>query len=94
MMDDSGTDSKAAEHRRTHDASREVENLLLGVFDAASFTDHGHANLAGVLQLLLDSAGDTPSERKGLVIGQLLGLDHDAQFAAGLHRKTFFHATK
>ena len=94
MMDDSGTDSKAAEHRRTHDASREVENLLLGVFDAASFTDHGHANLAGVLQLLLDSAGDTPSERKGLVIRQAFGLDHDTQFSTGLDSKTFFNAAK
>src|SRR4051794_30437289 len=48
--------------------------------------DHGHLDLARVLELLLDLAGDLVREQDRSVVVERAGADHDADLAAGLHR--------
>src|SRR6476469_10108160 len=48
-------------------------------------TDHGHLDLAGVLEPALDLAGDLVAEQGGGVVVDLLRLDHYPHLAAGLH---------
>src|SRR5919204_1800271 len=59
---------------------------LLGVVNGPGLADHGHLDLAGVLELLLDLAGDLAGEGRGVVVvDRPRGHDH-ADLAAGLHR--------
>src|SRR5688572_6677742 len=48
--------------------------------------DHGHLDLARVLELLLDLAGDLVREQHRAVVVERPRQDHDADLAAGLHR--------
>src|SRR4051794_23085009 len=47
--------------------------------------DHGHLDLAGVLELLLDLAGDLVAEQDRAVVVERAGDDHHADLAARLH---------
>ena len=49
-------------------------------------------DLSGVLQLLFDLLGDIPGQQDHLILRDLVGLDHDADLAAGLDRKGFLHS--
>lgn len=49
--------------------------VLLGVFDAAGFAEEGDADLAGVLDFVLDFAADGAGEGEALVIGEGAGFD-------------------
>ena len=68
--------------------------VLLREFDAAGFAHDGDADLAGVGKLGFDLARDAAGEGEGGFVSNFIGLDEDAQFAAGLHGETFFHACK
>src|SRR6478752_5030231 len=48
--------------------------------------DHRHLDLTGVLELLLDLAGDLVREQDGAVVVEGAGVEHDADLAARLHR--------
>src|SRR5258705_349867 len=52
----------------------------------AGLADHHDLDVAGVLHLGLDALGDVLGELVGVEIGDLLGLRHDPQLAAGLDR--------
>src|SRR3954471_24653368 len=47
---------------------------------------HGHLDLAGVLELLLDVAGDPVREQSCLVVVDVLGLDDQGNLPPLLHR--------
>src|SRR5215813_5457600 len=63
------------------------KSALLRVIDRAGFADHGHLDLTGVLELVLDAARDVLGEPHRFLVGDLLALDHDPDFAAGLQRE-------
>src|SRR5581483_9213727 len=67
---------------------------LLGEFDAPGFADDGDADLAGVLEIVFNFAGDGAGQRVGLVVADGAGLDHDAEFAASLEGVAFFHTSE
>src|SRR5207237_1050182 len=54
--------------------------------DSARLADHGHLDLTGVLELVLDLAGDLVGEQHRRVVVDLLRLDDDTDLAAGLER--------
>src|SRR5215217_6432312 len=56
-----------------------------GVFDCAGLPDDGDLDLARVLELLLDLAGDLVAEQRHPVVVDRVGRDHDPDLAAGLH---------
>src|SRR5262245_12142741 len=58
-----------------------LERGLLRVLDAADLTHDCDADLARVLQLLLDPLGDVAREDLGTEIVDVFGLDHDADLA-------------
>src|SRR5262245_32117085 len=68
------------------------QSPLLGVINGAGFADDGHLNLAGVLELILDAAGDILREPDGLLIRDFFAFDHDADFTARLERERLRHA--
>src|SRR5579872_4731560 len=68
--------------RRYRSSSR-----LLRVVDDALFADHHHLDLAGVLERLLDLADDVACHASRSQIVHILGLDDDADLAAGLDRE-------
>lgn len=74
-----------------HPAFTRGDSALLGELDASSFTQNSHADLAGVMEGVLDLSGNASCEEESLIIGNFLWLNHDAQLAAGLNRKAFFH---
>src|SRR5262245_29088910 len=55
-------------------------------FHGAGFAHDGHFDFAGVVQLLLDGAGDFAASLRRFAVGQLMRVGNDAQFAAGLDR--------
>ncbi len=59
---------------------------LLRHTDRAGLADNDHADLAGILHLVLDLLGDVVGKDRGLSIGDLLRLNHHVELAAGLHR--------
>src|SRR3954454_14463263 len=59
---------------------------LSSVVGRARLPDHGDLDLARVLELLLDLAGDLVAEQDGAVVVERAGHDHHADLAAGLHR--------
>ena len=65
---------------------------LFCVFGAAGFADDVYADLTGIFQLLFDALGHFLGQHPGAVIGDILGLDHDAHLAAGLDGKALLHA--
>src|ERR687892_2847814 len=56
------------------------------VVGRARLADHGHLDLAGVLELLLDLARDLVREQYRAVVVERARRDHHADLAAGLHR--------
>src|SRR5512138_1067183 len=59
---------------------------LARVFHGARLADHHDLDLAGVLQLALDAAGDVAGELGGPRVVHVLRLHHDAHLAPGLDR--------
>src|SRR3954454_22573787 len=59
---------------------------LTSVVGRARLPDHGDLDLAGVLELLLDLAGDLVAEQHRAVVVERAGHDHHADLAARLHR--------
>src|SRR3954454_19079408 len=59
---------------------------LSSVVGRARLPDHGDLDLARVLELLLDLAGDLVAQQNGAVVVERAGHDHDADLPAGLHR--------
>src|SRR6266849_4277390 len=66
--------------------------VSLGVVDRARLPNDGHFDLARVFELVLDAARDVLREPDGLLVRDLLALDHDADLAAGLQRERLRHA--
>src|SRR5215213_5103236 len=54
--------------------------------------DHRHLDLPGILELLLDLAGDLVREEHRAVVVQRPRLDHHADLAPGLHGVDLVHA--
>src|SRR4051794_497049 len=52
----------------------------------ARLADDRHLDLAGILELLLDLAGDLVRQQDGAVVVERAGVEHDPDLAAGLHR--------
>src|SRR5215218_11144183 len=67
-------------------SDRQARVTLTSVVGGPRLPDDGHLDLAGVLELLLDLAGDLVGEQDGAVVVERAGLDHHADLAAGLHR--------
>src|SRR3954452_16623332 len=61
------------------------------VVSRARLPDHRHLDLPGVLELLLDLAGDLVGEEHGAVVIERARLDHHADLAAGLHGVDLVH---
>src|SRR3954451_3645352 len=59
---------------------------LTSVVGGARLPNDGDLDLAGVLELLLDLAGDLVAEQHRAVVVERAGHDHHADLAAGLHR--------
>src|SRR6185295_13511070 len=59
--------------------------------DRARLTDDHDLDVAGVLHLGLDALADVLGELVRVEVGDLLGLGHDAQLAAGLDRVAHLH---
>src|SRR5689334_16110677 len=60
-------------------------HISAGDLHGARLSDHGDLDLAGVLQGVLDLAGDLVAQQRGGVVVDLLRLDHHPDLAAGLH---------
>ena len=60
---------------------------LLRVIDGLGLAHEIDLDLTGVGQLVLDLLGDVAREQHHLILRDLLGLDHDADLAAGLNGK-------
>src|SRR5574341_964020 len=72
---------------RTGGTCRRARRRSLRVLDAPDLAHDRDADLARILQLLLDALGDVPGEDLGPDVVDVLGLDHDPDLAAGLHRE-------
>src|SRR6267142_1269068 len=57
------------------------------VVNGAGFADHRDFDLSRILELVLDPARDVLREPDRFLVGDLLALDHDADFATGLQRE-------
>src|SRR6188768_2488318 len=77
---------------RATSSRSERSTTLLGVVDGAGFTDDGDLDLTGIFELVFDPAGDVLREPDGFFVGNLLALDHDADFPARLDRERLRHA--
>ncbi len=66
--------------------------ILLRVLDGAALADDVDLDLAGIIQRILDLLGDLAGQQDDLIIADDIGLDHDADFAAGLNGKGLLHA--
>src|SRR4051794_30682515 len=58
---------------------------LASVVGRPRLPDHRHLDMARILELLLDLAGDLVREQHGAVVVERAGHDHHADLAAGLH---------
>ena len=65
---------------------------LLGVLHRARFANDVDANLTRILHFLLDALGNFLGENLRAIVGHVVGLDHDAHFAAGLNRVALLDA--
>src|SRR5215213_11749231 len=65
---------------------------LTSVVGGPRLPDDRHLDLARVLELLLDLAGDLVREQDGAVVVERARLDHHADLAAGLHGVDLVHA--
>src|SRR5215211_5611666 len=65
---------------------------LTSVVGGPRLPDDRDLDLAGVLELLLDLAGDLVGEQDGAVVVERARLDHHADLAAGLHGVDLVHA--
>src|SRR5688500_5087380 len=61
-----------------------VAAALPGKFRGPGFTNDGHLDLAGVFELVFNPSGDVLRQPDRLLVRDLLALDDDADFAAGL----------
>src|SRR5438270_8433367 len=55
---------------------------------------HGHLNLAGVVQLLLDGPGDVVADLDGVAVAGLGGVGDDPDLAAGLDGRSEEHTSE
>src|SRR5438552_10537694 len=67
---------------------------LAGKIHRAGLADHHHLDLAGVLELALDLAGDLLRELARLAVVDRVRGHHHAHFPARLDREHLFHARK
>ena len=67
---------------------------LFCVVHYAALADDVDLDLSGILEFILDSSGDVVGEDDHLVIVDFFGLDHDADFTAGLNCEGFVNAFK
>src|SRR5262252_11243443 len=68
------------------------EARSLGHFHRARLADHDDLDVPGILHLGLDALGDVLGELVRVEVGDLLGLGHDAELAAGLDGVAHLHA--
>ena len=66
--------------------------FLLGVIHSLGLADEVDFDLAGVFQLGFDLLGDVVGQQSHIVLGDVLGSDHDADLAAGLDGVGLLHA--
>src|SRR5215831_4175098 len=83
--------ARALQDRPLASGGRLVRPALLRELDRAGLPDHGHLDLAGVLELILDLARDLVREQDGTVVVDLLRLDDHADLAARLERVDLLH---
>src|SRR5574337_634905 len=65
---------------------------LFGVLHGPRLADHGHLDMARVLQLLFDSLCDIPRKLIRLYVRYLSALNDDAHLASGLNSVCLTHA--
>src|SRR5215471_13873364 len=73
-------------------AAASVTAALLRVIGRTGFANDRHFDLAGVLQFVLDAPRDVLGQPHGLLVRDLLALDHDSDLAPGLQRERLRHA--
>ena len=64
----------------------------VGELARARLADHGHLDLAGILERILDLGGDLTRQERCHVVADLAGLDHHTHIATGLHREAALDA--
>src|SRR3954454_11977749 len=69
-----------------------TEPASLGVVRGPALADHGHLDLAGIVELLLDVARDLVRQERGSVVVDLLRLDDHADLPAGVDGVDLVHA--
>src|SRR5690242_568306 len=84
------TDSSATPSLET-DETPQTNRGSAGDLGGAGLPDHGHLDLTGVGQLVLELLGDVAGEDLRRDVVDLVGLDHHAYVAAGLHRVDLLH---
>ena len=67
---------------------------LSGIFDRPHLPDDRDLDLAGIIELVLDLRGDVLGDQRGPVVGDLAGVDHDPDLAAGLEGEGLGHAVE
>ena len=65
---------------------------LFCVFDRFGLPDHVDLDLTGIFQLRFQLSGDVPGQEDHIVLGDLLGLYHNADLPTGLDGVSLFHA--
>ena len=68
--------------------------VLLSVVHMPCFPDHMHFDLTGIIEVVLNFLGQFPRQKNHSVVVNTVGLDHDANLAAGLNGEGFFHPGK
>src|SRR5262245_16559039 len=73
-------------------ADRSSLAISFRVIHGARLADDRHLDLARILELVLDAPRDVLREPDRFLVGNLLALDHDPDFAPGLQRERLRHA--
>ena len=66
--------------------------FLFCVVDGTGLSEHVDLDLAGIFQLVFDLLGNIVREDGELIVGNLFGVDDDADLTACLNGKGLFHA--
>src|SRR6516164_3151593 len=81
-------------HTPVRDAPLLFVAALARYFSRPGLADHRDANLPGIGHVGFDLARDLPRKHRGLLVGDLTGLDDHAHLAAGLDCEAFLDSAK
>src|SRR5215472_8111504 len=88
----SGGERRRSSPRPPPPHSSNSEPVVTWRLHRARLADHDDLDVPGILHLGLDALGDVLGELVRVEVGDLLGLGHDAELAAGLDGVAHLHA--